>query len=89
MTTKQKAKEIFDAMLIHTQYAGYPFPAKSVIAAKNCASIAVDQILNCGNNHDGYITCDADYWKQVKKEIESIQPEARKKPDDLEWDVYE
>jgi hypothetical protein len=73
MTAKEKAEALFRAMywpMFKIRYNGGE--AEKREAAKQCATIAADEILNCGNNHDGYITCDADYWKQVKTEIEKL-----------------
>jgi hypothetical protein len=59
--------------------------------AKQCALNAIDEIISEGrlffSSYDEMSRYD--FWQQVKEEIESIQPKARKKPDDLEWDVYE
>ncbi len=44
----------------------------NVKTAKQCAIIAVDEILNCTNGNDGYIACDRTYWQEVKNELNQL-----------------
>jgi hypothetical protein len=64
MTAKEKAKDLFDkyCYAIRTEEidSGY---FTNVIYAKNCAIIAVDEIIN---------EEEADYWIEVKNEIEKL-----------------
>lgn len=63
MTPKEKAKELVDKFVQYTpaeEKYEYPY-------AKQCALIAVDEILNTIEvPSDEYI-----YWKEVKQEIEN------------------
>lgn len=72
MTQKEKAKE-----LINRFYISFPlddFNKERYIFvkkhAKNCALVAVNEILECTiyyfNDNDNFVT----YWQEVKKEIE-------------------
>jgi hypothetical protein len=59
MTAKEKAKELVDS---------YYWELENDYKAKQCALIAVDEILKLELN-DGY---DKEYWQQVKNEIEKL-----------------
>jgi hypothetical protein len=66
MTPKEKANEIFSKMY-NEVYDSYGTEIGFI--AKQCALIAVDEILNA-------VTAIADkrydYWKEVKKELEKL-----------------
>jgi len=62
MTPKEKAKELVNKYL--QIYDG------RVIEAKECALIAVDEILNTKGVYYNYT--EFDYWQQVKQEIEKL-----------------
>jgi|LakMenE18May11ns_1017448.scaffolds.fasta_scaffold8779948_2 hypothetical protein len=62
MTPKEKAKELIDNFLPHST------GNSNINEAKQCALIAVDEILN----NDGFTQFDiylTEYWQQVKQEI--------------------
>lgn len=63
MTPKGKANRLVDKMLYC--YQGHI----DEYAAKQCAIIAVDEILKEYWSHD---TNRRDYWKEVKQEIEKL-----------------
>ena len=69
MTPKEKAKELVDKYMNlefeqdNHQYDGYFF--LKLHDAKDCALIAVDEILNIG-------CIEVLYWLQVKTEIEAL-----------------
>lgn len=65
MTPKEKAEELFEKMY---EYAIFDE------AAKQCALIAVDEILKAVNDPDEtFLSKDGiDYWQEVKKEIEKL-----------------
>lgn len=72
MTPKEKAKELFDKMyLVDDPMGNYPMCFDT---AKQCALIAVDEILN----DDWYIpsfdemTERKKYWQEVKNEINNL-----------------
>lgn len=69
MTPKEKAKELFDkycyAIRTEETDSGY---FTNVIYAKQCALIAVDEILNNGFD----FTDESEYWQEVKTEIEKL-----------------
>ena len=66
MTPKQKAQELVSKMTrpinddYYVDYNDY---------GKECALIAVEEILNSGKDVDEF--CDS-YWQEVKKEIELL-----------------
>lgn len=60
MTPKEKAKELVD------QYDETLTYLESKSKAKECALIAVDEILMC------CIGSHEEYWEQVKQEIEKL-----------------
>jgi hypothetical protein len=83
MTPKEKAKELVEKYMnlefeIGGQYDGYL--SVKLQDAKQCALIAVDEILNnnCGSYTDesnatnNEIYCDEYYWEEVKQEIEKL-----------------
>ena len=63
MKPKEKAEELVDKMKLCLFSDGY-------YDAKQCALIAVDEILNVGfmDTNDLY-----DYWQEVKQEIETYE----------------
>ena len=73
MTPKEKAKELFNkyCFAIRTEEtdSGY---FTNVIYAKNCALIAVDEILNDKEEIDGMRIINDPYWIKVKQEIENL-----------------
>ena len=81
MTAKEKAKELFNKF---NQYSKDNTPdfdkyfdqevaiRISKYSAKQCAIIAVDEILNHHSQEQGLYRIDTYYWKQVKTEIENL-----------------
>jgi hypothetical protein len=66
MTPKEKAKELVDKMWnIDERYGSIGFHE-----AKQCALIAVDEIINVTVGLNGWID-GFQYWEEVKKEIEN------------------
>lgn len=73
MSPKEKAEE-----LIHKMYVVHSNSASDITLhfAKQCAIIAVDEILK--NVYDDHATIgrqsltDKEYWQQVKQEIETL-----------------
>ena len=76
MTPKEKAQELFYKILKHS------FSDESVSAlhrAKQCALIAVDEIINTLNSdirdldvRGNILLYLIDYWREVKQEIEKL-----------------
>ena len=62
MTPQEKAKELVDKF-----YWRETFFNVSFIDSKQCALIAVDEIIK--NSFPGTIEC---YWQQVKQEIQAL-----------------
>ena len=66
MTPKEKAKELVDKYsFVEIQHY------TSMFEVKECALIAVDEILN----NDGFTQFDiylTEYWQEVKQEIENL-----------------
>ena len=67
MTPKEKAEELFDKMMYHIMYNCQP--TLSEMVAKQCALIAVDEILKLELQE---VYQNIDYWQEVKQEIEKI-----------------
>ena len=69
MTPKKKAKELFDKY--HLSFAGIvSFDDDWEALAKQCALIAVDEILK--NDTIFLYVHHLDFWKEVKQEIEKL-----------------
>ena len=68
MTTKEKAKELVDKMSSIDELFG----DIGVHEAKQCALIAVDEILNVTAGLNGWINGFQSYWQEVKQEIEKL-----------------
>jgi hypothetical protein len=68
MTPKEKAKELIDKFIEHTQewdeLDGY---VNDIYKAKKCALIAVDTVLWMASH---YATIE--YWQEVKQEIQAL-----------------
>lgn len=64
MTPKEKAKE-----LVYKYEYLVEYELKDM---KQCALIAVDEILNHHSQEQGLYRIDTYYWQQVKKEIEKL-----------------
>jgi hypothetical protein len=62
MTPKEKAKELYKKML----RVEYP------LAAKHCALIAVDEIIEALHEHHWQNRLIINYWKEVKHELEKL-----------------
>jgi hypothetical protein len=69
MSPKEKAKE-----LIKRYYRDSDLLVEDLtwIQAKECALIAVDEILNHHSQEQGLYRIDTYYWQQVKEEIEKL-----------------
>ena len=72
MSPKEKAKELTDKYFSwygNEEYFSYEF-------AKECASIAVDEILweiiKYADNSKEYVVENSKYWQEVKNEIELL-----------------
>ena len=63
MTPEEKAKEL---------YHKFSFTAKSFIWGKQCAILAVDEIINDNPNIYDSDRLNYKYWQEVKKEIEKL-----------------
>ena len=73
MTSKQKAKELFDKFRVKVHDRDGT-SAMNGFEAKQCALIAVDEILNTHllSEKDIFGIHPVDYWNEVKKEIENL-----------------
>ena len=67
MTPKEKAKEIWDKMIYHIMYNCQP--TLSEMIAKECALIAVDEIIDVLSKDINPLV---NYWFEVKQEIEKL-----------------
>lgn len=81
MTPKEKAKELVDKML-DKLYNGGSLSFKHILQryAKQCALIAVDEVLStgcwvskeCAEKEGFEPECTEEYWEKVKLEIEKL-----------------
>jgi hypothetical protein len=71
MIPKLKAEELFDKMLYND---GDKYHHCSHYVGKNCALIAVDEIIKeINDNYDTLHSADRkQYWKGIKKEIKNL-----------------
>jgi hypothetical protein len=76
MTPKEKAEELVDKFM---DYTGFEINEQNnmsnIFSAKQCALIAVDEILDTlgGTGVYGYADAAVEhYWKEVKQEIEKL-----------------
>jgi len=72
MTPKEKAEELVDKYVSFAK--GKILFQLTMESAKQCALIAVDEILKAVNDPDDtFLSKDGvDYWENVKKEIEKL-----------------
>lgn len=70
MTSKEKAKEVVDKMMYEIMYNCQP--TLSEMVAKQCALIAVDEILTQIIGRNDYSFLEKLYWKELKQEIEKL-----------------
>ena len=73
MTPKEKAEELFNkyCYAIRTEETDSAYWT-NIIYAKQCALIAVDEILNRKNFLISIPLKDIEYWNQVKNEINKL-----------------
>jgi hypothetical protein len=71
MTPKEKAKELVGRYAMYLR-ANLMHDEEVNEDAKQCASIAVDEILNHHSQEQGLYRIDTYYWQEVKKEIEVL-----------------
>jgi thymidylate synthase len=64
MTPKEKAQELIDKM--------YHYQWREKQRAKECALIAVDEVIEALHEHHWQNRLIIDYWKEVKQEIEKL-----------------
>lgn len=67
MTPKEKAKELYDKFRI----LNFGNSAYKTIS-KQCALIAVDEIIKDQNGNDATVGNKSWWWKEVKQEIENL-----------------
>ena len=74
MTAKEKAKELFMDMKYHIPYVHDPTEPSEDKIAKQCALIAVDEILDDDmyGMEEEHFEKRINYWEEVKKEIEKL-----------------
>jgi hypothetical protein len=74
MNAKEKADELIDKMYYVGRYDDKEDynPAMAWERAKQCALMAVDEILNHHSQEQGLYRIDTYYWQQVKSELQSL-----------------
>jgi hypothetical protein len=73
MTPQEKAEELYRKY--YNNYGYYGIPREAIKHSKQCALIAVDEIINIWEYSD---TQEKWWWQQVKHEIEKNYDPARK-----------
>jgi len=73
MTPQEKAEELYRKY--YNNYGYYGIPREAIKHSKQCALIAVDEIINIWEYSD---TQEKWWWQQVKQEIEKNYDPARK-----------
>ena len=71
MTPKEKAEELVDKyrFILIKSNTDVGEEILCTLLAKECALVAVDEILNHHSQEQGLYRIDTYYWQQVKKEI--------------------
>jgi thymidylate synthase len=64
MTPKEKAQELIDKM--------YHYQWREKQRAKECALIAVDEVIEALHEHHWQNRNVTEYWKEVKNELEKL-----------------
>jgi hypothetical protein len=73
MNAKEKAKELMHYYLKELLSAKYSINGFVINdLAKQCALIAVEEILNHHSQEQGLYRIDTYYWQQVKSELQSF-----------------
>ena len=74
MNAKEKADELIDKMYYIGRYDDKEDynPAMAWERAKQCALIAVEEIINHHSQEQGLYRIDTYYWQQVKSELQSL-----------------
>jgi hypothetical protein len=74
MKAKEKANELIDKMYYVGRYDDKEDynPAMAWERAKQCALMAVDEIINHHSQEQGLYRIDTYYWQQVKSELQSL-----------------
>jgi hypothetical protein len=70
MTPKEKAEELIRKY--YTWGINKEGQSLSWLEAKQCALIAVDEIIDCTKNGLGITKFSKEYWQEVKQEIEKL-----------------
>jgi hypothetical protein len=71
METKQKAEELFNKYCIYLR-AGLLYDDEAREDAKQCALIAVDELIEEQEKYNNASFYPSNYWNEVKQEIEKI-----------------
>jgi hypothetical protein len=71
MEAKQKAEELFNKYCIYLR-AGLLYDDEAREDAKQCALIAVDELIEEQEKYNNASFYPSNYWNEVKQEIEKI-----------------
>jgi hypothetical protein len=73
MTPQEKAKELVEKMYFSRRYKDNEnyIPKEAWIHAKQCALIAVDEIIFVASKYND-TQAEVSYWQEVKQEIEKL-----------------
>jgi hypothetical protein len=73
MTPKEKAKELWTTYRFALSIKNAPLGEQKDLIAKQCALIAVDEIMKAVGWEEMELGVDRDnYWEEVKQEIEKL-----------------
>ena len=74
LTPKEKAEELVSKYITNQNswYLENLVDGLRIAHAKQCALIAVDEIMDCTKNGLGLTKFSKEYWQEVKQEIEKL-----------------
>ncbi len=72
ITPEENAKELVEIFWTEAEDNDYISRKMSYKQAKQCALIAVDEIMDCTKNGLGLTKFSKEYWQEVKQEIEKL-----------------
>ena len=72
MNAKEKANELWTTYRFALSIKNAPLGEQKDLIAKQCALIAVDEVLNHHSQEQGLYRIDTYYWQQVKSELQSL-----------------
>ena len=69
MTPKEKAKELYNKFNPHCLFKNFYGDDVEIQSTKQCALIAVDEIIDICSEDESAIITQLQYWQEVKNEL--------------------